>query len=380
MSPLRLWRDRRGVPLLAALLLLPGCFVTIDGEMGNASFRMDGGEDSSVQGAWGTDRAVALASVMSIRALPNRDMEDPLLESSNEEVAALRETLDSAPEVVASFEAVGTGRAAIELRRESDNRLIDFFQLDVEEAFIASLIRIRDVSLGVDEELIAPQFAVVEGMPVSIRIRLDDENGVRLNHHDVVAASSSATEVLEAEAGGEVVLLDANTVGTATLLLIAPDQPVSNEFEVSVLSPADVQGLELRQVEPAVCRDDKLLLVADLTNSEGLDVLGVDLDWELLGDELSSVPGDTTISVEFEADSFTPFTVIARYEDLEASFRLEEPILCTDERAGCSLVGSSASAGPLYFALLLLTLYSWADRRRLTVEVDPRRTSDTAAG
>jgi hypothetical protein len=380
MSPLRLWRDRRGVALLAALLLLPGCFVTIDGEMGNASFRMDGGEDSSVQGAWGTDRAVALASVMSIRALPNRDMEDPLLESSNEEVAALRETLDSAPEVVASFEAVGTGRAAIELRRESDNRLIDFFQLDVEEAFIASLIRIRDVSLGVDEELIAPQFAVVEGMPVSIRIRLDDENGVRLNHHDVVAASSSATEVLEAEAGGEVVLLDANTVGTATLLLIAPDQPVSNEFEVSVLSPADVQGLELRQVEPAVCRDDKLLLVADLTNSEGLDVLGVDLDWELLGDELSSVPGDTTISVEFEADSFTPFTVIARYEDLEASFRLEEPILCTDERAGCSLVGSSASAGPLYFALLLLTLYSWADRRRLTVEVDPRRTSDTAAG
>jgi len=349
MSPLPCWRTPYKAALLAIVLLLPGCFVNIDGEMGNASFRMDGGEDSSVQGAWGTDRAVALASVMSIRALPNRDMEDPLLESSNEEVVALREVLDSAPEVVASFEAVGTGRAAIELRRESDNRLIDFFQVDVEEAFAASLIRIRDVSLGLDEELIGPQFAVVEGMPVSIRVRLDDENGVRLNHHNVVVASSSATEVLEAEAGGEVVLLDANAV-------------------------------ELRQVEPAVCRDDKLLLVADLTSSEGLDVLGVDLDWELLGDDLSSVPGDTTISVEFEADSFTPFTVIAHYEDLEASFRLEEPILCSDERAGCSLVGSRASAGPLYFALLLLTLYLWVDRRRLTVEVDPRRTSDTSPG
>mgnify|MGYP004367232917 CR=1 FL=1 len=101
---------------------------------------------------------------------------------------------------------------------------------------------------------------------------------------------------------------------------------------------------------------------------------------KLLGDDLSSAPGDTTISVEFEADSFSPFTVIARYEDLEASFRLEEPILCTEERAGCSLAGPRASAGLLHLALLLLTLCSWAVRRQLTIEVGSQRTSDPVAG
>jgi len=354
----------RAAALLIAPLLLSGCPVNIDGEMRNADFRMDGGEDNSVQGAWGTDRSVALGSVMTVRAIPDQEMEGPVLSSTNEEVIAVGEVLAGAPEAVSTFSAVGTGRAAIELRRSTDDRLIDFFRLDIEEAATVSLRRLRSTVFGGENELVAAEFAVVEGMPASMLVRLDDSSGEALNHHNVAEATSSATEVLEASAGGVILLLDANVVGTATLSVVAPAQPASSEFEVSVVAEEDVDRLELHQVDPPVCRDHKLWLVADLSSSEGLNVLGVEVEWELIGDDLGGSPNDTTISVEFDADAFVPFTVIARYGALEASFVLEEPIVCDRRPRGCSLASARPTGGPAQFSLLLLALVLSRRRRR----------------
>jgi MYXO-CTERM domain-containing protein len=357
-------RTRTTALLITSLVLLSGCLVNIEGEMGNADFRMDGGEDGSVAGAWGTDRAVALGSVMTVRAMPDQEMDGPVLRSTNDEVIALGEVLAVAPDAVSTFEAVGTGRAAIELRRSADERLIDFFRLDIEEAASASLLRIRNAAFGGADELVAAEFAVVEGMPVSMPVRLDDSSGEALNHHNVAVASSSATEVLEASAGGEIVLLDANAIGTATLSLSVPEQPAASDFEVSVVAEEDVVSLELRQVEPLVCSDHKLWLIADLRTSEGLDVLGVEVDWELIGDDLGGVPGDTTITVEFDADAFAPFTVVATYGALETSFVLDEAIVCDRRRRGCSLAPARPSGGPAQFALLLLALLVIRRRQR----------------
>jgi len=217
--------------------------------------------------------------------------------------------------------------------------------------------------MGAEREAVAEEFAVVAGTPVSLSVRLDNENGVQLNHHNVTEASSSDTDILEADAGGSVVLLDANAAGTADLLLTLPGQPASNQFAVTVLLEADVTNLEVRAAQPIVCRENKLLLFADLNSVEGLDVLGEAVDWELVGEDLSGVVGDSSLSVEFEPES-VPFTVVASYGDLTASFLLEEEIVCTEESTGCTLVYRSPARGPQQLAGLLLVLLAGRRRER----------------
>jgi len=345
----------------AAVMLLSGCVIKIEGEMGNAQFKMEGGEDGSIQGSWEADRALALGTVMSVHAEPDGDLGSGRLESSNEDVIALRSSLSEANEPSASFEAVGTGRAAIELHSGQDNSVIDFFRLDVEEAESVALIRIPDGVLGFTEELVGEQFAVLEGMPVSLGVRLHEADGAALNHHGVAEISSSAPDVLEASAGGDIVLLDANAVGEASLVLTVPEQPAANEFAVRVLEQGDVTRLELRQVEPEVCRSNKVLLIADLFDSDGRAVIGAEVDWELQGEELSVLSGDSTLQVEFETDPFVPFAVSAHFGELEADFSVERAIVCEPYR-GCSLAQQPTNRATRWFAVLLPLLF--ALRRR----------------
>ncbi len=336
----------------AAVLLLSGCVIKIEGEMGNAQFKMDGGEDDYIQGSWEAQRAVALATVMSVLAEPDGDMETGRLDTSNQQVIALRASLDEGNEPSASFEAVATGRAAIELHSGDDDNLIDFFRLDVEEAESAALIRIPEGALGFEEELVPEQFAVLEGMPVSLGVRLEEVNGAALNHHGVATISSSSPDVVEATAGGEIVLLDANTAGESTLLLTVPDQPADNQFQLRVLEETEVTRLELRRVEPMVCRRNKVLLVADLFDTDGLAVIGAEVDWQLQGEELSALTGDSTLSVEFETRPFLPFEVTAQFGELDATFSVQQATVCGQAR-GCSLAQHSPHPAARWLVVLL---------------------------
>jgi hypothetical protein len=343
---------------LLALPALGACSFT--GEMGVATFEMEGGINSWVNGGWKPDEKIAVQTIFSVEAKADEATTPVDLRSGNEEVVALYLASEEPSDGrTGFFEAVGTGRTAIEFFSTTDGEILDFFTVDVAEATSARLV---SGALIDSEDAEGPPhlpFGIVEAIPVTLHVRLEDATGDILNHHHVVTASSSDPEAVEAIAGGTVIMLE-GIAGSAEVTLGASGQAASTILNVTTLAEQEVTQLDLRELEMDPCRDHKVRLYADLATDDDLPVLGYPVSWSITGGEIDSESGTEAI-ISYDEDAFVPVTLLAQAGDLSASFVLDAPRVCPSGSSGCSFSEGAASRA---FGLLLTLGLLFPLRRR----------------
>ena len=346
---------------LPFLLSLVGC--SFSGEMGVATFKMEGGVSSSVGGGWAPEEKIALQTVFSVAAQADEAVFPVDLRSQNEDllISVFAEDEPTSGDT-GFFQAIGEGRTAIELISAGEDELLDFFTVDVAAAqevhLVSSAVLVQDGSSPTEYV----PFGIVESIPVTLDIALIDANGSSLNHHHVVTAESADPTAIEAVAGGSIVLLE-GVSGSTTVTHGATEQSASTTLSVHSLSEDAVTQLSLREVESENCREGVVELVADLATDEGMPVLGYPVSWSVEGGELRSQT-DASVTLEFASDELTPVRVTATAGTLEAEFVADRNETCPGNTGGCSQAETRKGHPSGLVSLLLLLVVTLFKRRR----------------
>ncbi|MEE2830425.1 MAG: hypothetical protein VX498_14650 [Myxococcota bacterium] len=340
------------------LLTANACFVQIDGEMGFAEFEMEGGINNFVSGSWEADTPIARGTILSVEARSDEDLGLIDLRSSNLEVLIpYSESEEPAEGDVGFFQAVGTGRVAIELIDVTTEELLDFYTVDVEVVDAVRLLRRSGQVLKLEPEAAPDSFGVLDLTPVSLGIELRDSTDHVMNHHHAATASSADEAVLSATAGGTIVLLEGSGGGNTELTVSTVEDEASASYEVHSLGESEITQLLLR--ETGECHVDTFILAADLSSADDLPVLGVPVSWQVTGAQ-SVVENEDYIQVSYDEDEFEPITVTAVTATLTASFNLTEAHQCPEtESSGCSMSSPAQGEnllGPVLLGLMGLPL------------------------